>query len=208
MKTNLIISFIMMLFMISCTSSQITNSWKSENIPEKKFNKIMVVGIIAGSDWALREKMETHLVGDLAAKGYNAVSAIKEYGPKNFENLKEAEVLDKLSGLGVDAVVTIVLLDKDRERYYVPGKVFYSPYTIYQRNFWGYYTTIYERIYTPGYYQVNTRYFWESNFYDLRNRNLLYAVHTESFDPDSMDALAHEYGLLIVNNMAKKGVLK
>lgn len=208
MKTNIIISFIMMLFMISCTSSQITNSWKSENIPEKKFNKIMVVGIIAGSDWALREKMETHLVGDLAAKGYNAVSAIKEYGPKNFENLKEAEVLDKLSGLGVDAVVTIVLLDKDRERYYVPGKVFYSPYTIYQRNFWGYYTTIYERIYTPGYYQVNTRYFWESNFYDLRNRNLLYAVHTESFDPDSMDALAHEYGLLIVNNMAKKGVLK
>jgi len=208
MKTNIIISFIMMLFMISCTSSQITNSWKSENIPEKKFNKIMVVGIIAGSDWALREKMETHMVGDLAAKGYNAVSAIKEYGPKNFENLKEAEVLDKLSGLGVDAVVTIVLLDKDRERYYVPGKVFYSPYTIYQRNFWGYYTTIYERIYTPGYYQVNTRYFWESNFYDLRNRNLLYAVHTESFDPDSMDALAHEYGLLIVNNMAKKGVLK
>lgn len=208
MKTNIIISFIMMLFMISCTSSQITNSWKSENIPEKKFKKIMVVGIIAGSDWALREKMETHLVGDLAAKGYEAFSAIKVYGPKNFENLKEAEVLDKLSGLGVDAVVTIVLLDKDRERYYVPGKVFYSPYTIYQRNFWGYYTTIYERIYTPGYYQVNTRYFWESNFYDLRNRNLLYAVHTESFDPDSMDALAHEYGLLIVNNMAKKGVLK
>ena len=208
MKTNIIISFSMMLFMISCTSSQITNSWKSENIPEKKFNKIMVVGIIAGSDWALREKMETHLVGDLAAKGYEAVSAIKVYGPKNFENLKEAEVLDKLSGLGVDAVVTIVLLDKERERYYVPGKVFYSPYTIYQRNFWGYYTTIYERIYTPGYYQVNTRYFWESNFYDLRNRNLLYAVHTESFDPDSMDALAHEYGLLIVNNMAKKGVLK
>ena len=194
--------------MISCTSSQITNSWKSENIPEKKFNKIMVVGIIAGSDWALREKMETHLVGDLADKGYAAVSSIKEYGPKNFENMKEAEVLDKLSGLGVDAVVTIVLLDKDRERYYVPGKVYYSPYTIYQRNFWGYYTTIYERIYTPGYYQVNTRYFWESNFYDLKNRNLLYAVHTESFDPDSMEALAHEYGLLIVNNMLIKGVLK
>ncbi len=208
MKTNYIISFIMIAFMISCSSSQITNSWKSEKIPEKKFSKIMVVGIIAGSDWALREKMEMHLVGDLADKGYSAVSAIKEYGPKNFENMKETEVLDKLSGLGIDAVVTIVLLDKDRERYYVPGKVYYSPYSIHQRNFWGYYTTIYERIYSPGYYQENTRYFWESNFYDLKNRNLLYAVHTESFDPDSMDAMAHEYGLLIVNNMVKSGVLK
>jgi len=207
MKTNLIISFIIMLLMISCSSSQITNSWKSDKIPEKKFSKIMVVGIIAGSDWALREKMETHLVGDLADKGYNAVSAIKEYGPKNFENMKETDVLDKMSAMGVDAVLTIVLLDKDRERYYVPGRVYYSPYTIYQRNFWGYYTTIYERIYTPGYYQENTRYFWESNFYDLKNRNLLYAVHTESFDPDSMEALAHEYGLLIVNNMVKNAVL-
>jgi len=197
-----------MLFMVSCSSSRITNSWKSDSIPEKKFNKIIVVSIIAGSDWAIRDKMETHLVGDLSDKGYTAISAIKEYGPKYFENMKEAEVLDKLSNSGVDAVITVVLLDKNKERYYVPGRVYYSPYTIYQRNFWGYYTTIYERIYTPGYYQVDTKYFWESNFYDLKNKNLLYTVQTETFDPESVEILAHEYGLLIVNDMNKKAALK
>lgn len=194
--------------MVSCSSSRITNSWKSDSIPEKKFNKIIVVSIIAGSDWAIRDKMETHLVGDLSDKGYTAISAIKEYGPKYFENMKEAEVLDKLSNSGVDAVITVVLLDKNKERYYVPGRVYYSPYTIYQRNFWGYYTTIYERIYTPGYYQVDTKYFWESNFYDLKNKNLLYTVQTETFDPESVEILAHEYGLLIVNDMNKKAALK
>ena len=122
--------------------------------------------------------------------------------------MKEAEVLDKLSNSGVDAVITVVLLDKNKERYYVPGRVYYSPYTIYQRNFWGYYTTIYERIYTPGYYQVDTKYFWESNFYDLKNKNLLYTVQTETFDPESVEILAHEYGLLIVNDMNKKAALK
>lgn len=208
MKTNIFLSFIIMLFMVSCSSSRITNSWKSDSIPEKKFNKIIVVSIIAGSDWAIRDKMETHLVGDLSDKGYTAISAIKEYGPKYFENMKEAEVLDKLSNSGVDAVITVVLLDKNKERYYVPGRVYYSPYTIYQRNFWGYYTTIYERIYTPGYYQVDTKYFWESNFYDLKNKNLLYTVQTETFDPESVEILAHEYGLLIVNDMNKKAALK
>ena len=208
MKTNIIVSFVIMVFMISCSSSRITHSWKSDNIPEKKFSKIMVVSVIAGSDWSIRDKMEAHLVGDLTDRGYVAVSAIKEYGPKYFENMKEAEVLDKLSNSGVDAVITVVLLDKNKERYYVPGRVYYSPYTIYQRNFWGYYSTIYERIYTPGYYQVDTKYFWESNFYDLKNKNLLYTVQTETFDPESVEILAHEYGLLIVNDMNKKAALK
>ncbi len=208
MKTNIFLSFIIMLFMVSCSSSRITNSWKSDSIPEKKFNKIIVVSIIAGSDWAIRDKMETHLVGDLSDKGYTAISAIKEYGPKYFENMNETAVLEKLANSGVDAVVTVVLLDKNKEQYYVPGKVYYSPYSIYQRNFYGYYTTIYNRVYTPGYYQVDTKYFWESNFYDLKNKSLLYSVHTETFDPESIEILAHEYGLLIVNDMSKKAVLK
>lgn len=194
--------------MVSCSSSRITNSWKSDSIPEKKFNKIIVVSIIAGSDWAIRDKMEAHLVGDLSDKGYTAISAIKEYGPKYFENMNETAVLEKLTNSGVDAVVTVVLLDKNKEQYYVPGKVYYSPYSIYQRNFYGYYTTIYNRVYTPGYYQVDTKYFWESNFYDLKNKSLLYSVHTETFDPESIEILAHEYGLLIVNDMSKKAVLK
>ncbi len=208
MKTNIFLSFIIMLFMVSCSSSRITNSWKSDSIPEKKFSKIIVVSIIAGSDWAIRDKMEAHLVGDLSDKGYTAISAIKEYGPKYFENMNETAVLEKLANSGVDAVVTVVLLDKNKEQYYVPGKVYYSPYSIYQRNFYGYYTTIYNRVYTPGYYQVDTKYFWESNFYDLKNKSLLYSVHTETFDPESIEILAHEYGLLIVNDMSKKAVLK
>ena len=122
--------------------------------------------------------------------------------------MNETAVLEKLANSGVDAVVTVVLLDKNKEQYYVPGKVYYSPYSIYQRNFYGYYTTIYNRVYTPGYYQVDTKYFWESNFYDLKNKSLLYSVHTETFDPESIEILAHEYGLLIVNDMSKKAVLK
>jgi hypothetical protein len=168
----------------------------------------MVVGMLPETQRNLRQDMENHLVADLRDHGYNAVSSLTEIGPKFFENMTEQEVLDKIKDYGVDAVITIVLLDKQRERYYVPGRVYYSPYIIYQRHFYGYYTTIYHRIYTPGYYIANTRYFWESNFYDMENRQLLYSAQTESFDPASAATLSHEYGQLIVNDLSKKGILK
>jgi hypothetical protein len=208
MKRKIILSGVMLFFLLGCSTSRITHSWKSENLPVKKYNKIMVVGLIIDNDRNIREKMENHMAGDLTERGYTAISSFREYGPKSFENMKEDEALSKLRNSGVDAVVTIVLLDKKRERYYMPGRIYYSPYTIYHRRFWGYYTTIYDRVYSPGYYQVDTKYFWESNFYDLENKDLLYSVQTESFDPVSAETLAHEYGKMIVNDMQKSGIIK
>jgi hypothetical protein len=209
MKVNYLVASVISLLFISCSSSvRITNSWKSENIPQTSYQKIMVVGMLPETERNLREEMENHLVVDLQRHGYNAISSFRELGPKAFENQTEQEVLDKIKDYGVDAVLTIGLLDKQRERYYVPGRIYYSPYIVYQRHFWGYYTTIYHRIYTPGYYINNTKYFWESNFYDMNNRNLLYSAQTESFDPASAATLSHEYGQLIVNDMAKRGILK
>ena len=209
MKVKYFAAAIITLFVISCSSSvKITNSWKSDNLPQKSYNKIIVVGMLPDKERDLRENMENHMVGDLKSHGYNAVSSFRELGPKAFENMNEQEVLDKIKDYGVDAVITIVLLDKQRERYYVPSRIYYSPYTIYQRHFFGYYTTIYGRIYTPGYDIRNTKYFWESNFYDMEGRQLLYSVQTESFDPASAATLSNEYRLMIVNDLAKKGVLK
>ena len=82
------------------------------------------------NDRELRENMENHLVGDLTERGYNAISSLKEYGPKSFENMKEEEAIDALNTSGVDAVITIVLLDKNKEHFYIPGRVYFSPYFV------------------------------------------------------------------------------
>jgi hypothetical protein len=201
------ITAISLVFLMGCSTSRITHSWKTDVIPGKNYNKIMVVGLLLNNDRNLREKMENHLVNDLTERGYTVVSSLKEYGPKSFEKMKEEEVIKKLHNSGVDAVITIVLLDKKRERDYIPGQIYYSPYTLYLRRFPGYYNTLYDRIYTQDYYQVNTKYFWESNFYDVKSNELLYSVQTESFDPDTAERLAHEYGKLIVKNMAGQGII-
>ena len=201
------ISILFAAFLMGCSSSRITHSWKAENILSKKYNKILVLGLNGDTDISTREKMENHMAGDLVELGYTAVSGLKEYGPKSFRKMDEETLVEKLQNSGFDAVITIVLLDKSKERNYVPGHVYYSPYMIYQRRLWGYYSTIYDRIYEPGYYTVNTRYFWESIFYDLTTKELIYSVQTESFDPASSENLRHEYGKMIVMDMVKNHVL-
>ncbi|MFI5139918.1 MAG: hypothetical protein ACHQIM_19005, partial [Sphingobacteriales bacterium] len=157
----------------------------------------------------VQENMENHFVNDLKDLGYNAVSSLQEYGPKAFDQMDEAAALAKLKNSGVDAVITIVLLDKQKEKSYVPGGIFYySPYGYYHNSFWGYRTALYHRIYEPGYYVVDTKYFWESNLYDMSTQQLMYSVQTESFDPANSESLAHEYGQIIVKNMVEQNVLQ
>lgn len=198
----------LLLMVVGCgTSSRITSSWKADNANPNKFKKIIVLGLITEKDRSLREKMEQHLVGDLKALGYDATCSCDEYNPKAFENMSEEQAISKLRNSGVDALLTVVLLDKAREKQYVPGRVYYTPYSIYHNRFWRYSRVMYDRIYTQGYYVTNTQYFWESNLYDLAANELVYSSQSQSFDPPGSENLADEYGEMIVKDMAKKNVL-
>lgn len=198
---------VVLCLIAACSSTRITHSWKANDLSTTRFRNILVVALNGENDVRIRERMEDHLVGDLKTAGYHAITSTREFGPKAFYDMSDEEMISKLQHRDIDAVLTIVLLDKSKERYYIPGRVYYSPYVIYQRHFPGYYTTMYRRIHTPGYYTVNTRYFWESNFYDISTKQLLYSAQTESFDQASTDQLAHEYGNIIVNDMMKNKVL-
>ncbi|MGZ8510884.1 MAG: hypothetical protein ACXWWA_10925 [Chitinophagaceae bacterium] len=208
MKNSKWVGIALVLIISGCTSSRITSTWKAENTVAQKYNKVMVLGLIRESDRTIQENMENHFVGDLKDLGYNVVSSMQEYGPKAFDKMDEEAAIGKLKNSGVDAVITIVLLNKEKERRYVPGHLNYSPYGYYYNRFWGYRTALYNRIYEPGYYVIDTKYFWESNLYDMVSQKLVYSVQTESFDEASSNALGHEYGRLIVKNMVKENVLQ
>lgn len=192
-----------------CTStSKITSTWKGENVQPKDYKKIMVLGLMNVPDRTIREKMEEHIVEDLRTLGYHAVCACEEFNPKAFDNMTEEAAINELKNNNIDAVLTIVLLDKQKERKYVAGNTYYSPFGYYYNRFWGYRGTIYHRIYEPGYYVSNTQYFWESNLYDMATQQLVYSAQTQSFNPGNSDILGHEYGKLIIKNMVKQNVLR
>jgi hypothetical protein len=194
-----------LLLLASCNSTKITSSWKSDEAPQKSYKKIMVLGILNQKDRTLREQLEKQLAANLSNNGYTAVSAMDEYGPKAFEKIKEEDIAQKLKSSGYDAVITTVLLDKSKDQYYQPGRVSYQPIGI--RRFGRYYTTIYDRVYDPGYYTNSTEYFLESNMYDIQSGDLVYSVQSKAVDPSSVSTLGRDYGKRIAKDLKEKQVL-
>jgi hypothetical protein len=203
-----ILLFLLGFILLSCTSTRITSEWTTEVPGSVASGKILILGLVRDSNRALRENMEKHLTEDLSERGYDVISSYKEFGPKTFEGLSESAALEQLRNNNIDLVLTVVLLDKERERYYYHGYFYYSPFFYYYNNFWGYQMMMNSRIYQPGYYVTDTRYFWESNLYDLRNKKLLWSVQTQSFDPSSTEQMAHEYGEKISENLQMSGILR
>jgi len=135
--------------------------------------------------------MEQYLASALRNRGQWAECACELYGPKEFDQLNEQQAIEKLKSKG----------------YYVPGHMNYTPYGFYYNRFWGYSRAIYGRIYSPGYYVTDTKYFWESNLYDLTSGDLLYSSQSQSFDPSTSAAMGKEYGKLIVEDLDAKRVI-
>jgi hypothetical protein len=207
MKRSKYIMLVCIALLAGCGSTEITSSWKAENAQIKEYNKILVIGIMSDSNRDLRQNMEKDLVQDLKAKGLNAVSAFDEFGPVAFKRMSEQQVNDQIKKKGYDGVITISLLNKKKEKSYVPGSVFYTPFAYNYSYFWGYYSDMYDRVYEPGYYETGTDYLWESNLYDLSNGKIIYSVQSKSFDPANAQALGKDYGKSIVKDLVKNGLL-
>lgn len=215
MKTNLNwIGFQFVLLIVlgsACETLEVTNSWRVSPLPSIALKRILVMGFTREADRTVIVEMERHFEEDLSARGYEAVSAQQEYGPYAFDKQTEQEALSRLQRSGFDAVLTIVLLDKERERHYVPGQVLFTPYGYYYGRFWGYRSVMVQRIYEPGYYVTDTRYFWESNLFSLHKaeggQELLFSAQSRSFEPDNASTFGHEYAKAIIERMSKQGVL-
>lgn len=198
----------LVLFFAACSSTKVTSSWKEPETSLQPDQKILVMALVSDKEGGLRASMEKEMVTALKQKGYQAVSAYQEYGPGAFKGLNEQKAMNKIRQKDIDQVMTIVMLDKSKEKNYVPGNNrFYRPFPPYYGRFWWYYNSMYDRVYQPGYYTTNTKYFLESNLYNLRNKQLLYSVQTETFDPSSAARMAVVYTQQVVKDMTKQQLI-
>lgn len=193
--------------LVQCASTGIISSWKAPQTLNLQNCKIIVVALMPDADTSLQAKMENHLSDDLCNLGYNAASAIELYGLKTFKEQNEEQMLKKLQQQNVNAVLTIVLLNKQKEKYHAPSGMYDVSNQYSYSNFYPYYAAIYGKIYKEGYYVNDTYYFWESSLYDMKDQKLLYSVRTQSFNPSNNSSLAHEYGKLIIQDMLLNNII-
>ncbi|MBL7732642.1 MAG: hypothetical protein JNM88_15805 [Chitinophagaceae bacterium] len=198
---------LILLLLASCQPSKITQSWTDKDAAPKLYKKILVLGVLTDNDNELQTKIENHLADDLRALGYMAIAANKVFPPGTFVKGDTVRAANAIRGNGFDAVLTVVLIDKKKEGYYVPGRITdYNNFNRYGR-FDQYYNLVTERIYTPGYFGEETKYVWENNFYDLSTRQMIYSARSRTFDIASKTTLAHTYGQLMAQSLVNKKIL-
>jgi hypothetical protein len=197
-----------LMLLAACSSTKLTSSWKTNDAQLQRDKKIMVMALVPKQEKQLRMLMEDNLVAELKKEGYNAASAFREYGPDAFDDkTDEKTALRKLKNSDASQVLTVVLLDKSRERNFVRSGPMYGPYPYYYGGFWPYYSRWYGTMYQPGYYQSNIKYNWESNLYDLDQRKLIYSAQTQSVDPPTAVRQAYLYARQIVKDMEKQQLI-
>ncbi len=197
----------LLLLFVACQPSKITRHWTAKNWQPRPYKQILVLAIASDTDNVMQSKMEDHLTEDLRNMGYYAIAANKIYQPGTFVKGDTSRAIAAIAGRNFDAVFTLVLLDKQKEKFYVPGRITDSLRTGQNSRFEQYMNAVNDKIYTPGYYGEQTRFTWECNFYDGISRQIIYSARTRTFDYASTTILAHTFGQLLSYDLVKRKIL-
>ena len=209
---GLLLAFSAFMMLSSCSSSvQITGDWKSDRADtETGYGNIMVVTMLNNLEGAqaveneIREVMQKqNVTTSLSSKSFPSMNV------ENFDSKKD-DIFEKISTSKNDAILTISLLDKKEEVYYVPGGQAYDPGAFaWYGNFWGYYSYYYPRTYEPGYYDVDNVYFIEANLYDADSQELIYSAQAETFNPqDDIYGFASDFAQTLVRELDSENLLE
>ena len=168
---------------ISCaTKTEISGVWKSESPTTHPMNQILVIGI-AEND-TNRRIFEDSFSEELGEQGVNAAPSYRIL--PDSERLSKESIQQAIRGRGIQGVLVTRLVQVDEREKYVPPKTYVQP-GYYGRGLYGYYGRGYEVVHQPGYTVHTTIVRLETHLYDASSAELLWAAHSDTLNPKSID---------------------
>lgn len=201
-QNNVIIGFLTIMLLSGCaTTTQLTSSWKETGV-SKDIGKVLVIG--KSEKLVVRRQYEDTLVRYLNDKGVNAVSAasILPTGKK----LERADIEAAVKEHGFDSVLVTRVTGKDKELAYVPGMTYVAPQGYYN-NFYNYYGHGGPIVHEPGYVYTETVVTLETNLYDTRDAKLVWAIATETVNPEKINRDIESIAKLIIEQLKIDGLI-
>ena len=193
-------AFVCVVVASGCTSTRLTEVWKSPDAPAKlTFDKIVVACFFA--DEVSRRAAEDELVArigpDKATPSYELIS------------LGEAKDVDALKAVvdkeHFDGALVMRLVGVDKERAWVPGTA--GPPGYYD-SFYGYYSYSWGRTYDTGRYETDTIVKIETVIYSLEGgEQMIWAAQSETFNPNSVTQTVKEIANAVGKSLRREGLI-
>ncbi|MBL7745249.1 MAG: hypothetical protein JNN00_17375 [Chitinophagaceae bacterium] len=189
----------------ACSSPGIVTTWKVPHQGRQQYDKIMTVAVFRDKDDSLRAEAEDIFVKEIEGLSYQAVPAYAQFGLKGLAGLDQAETYFKLCHNGIDAVMTIALIDDTKETFQKPGDMYEYPASHYYNRVWNYQNiSISPQNDSAG--SDNGR-FWEIILFDLNTLEAVCVMQTKSFTHNITGVTIEELGRQAIRKLHKEKVL-
>jgi hypothetical protein len=204
---NKTLLFTLFAILTSSCSPYIKTSWHAQEKSNTKYDKILIVAIPGNKDSLTRNQIEMHFVQAFTNSGFNTVSSIKEFGQKGLSGLSEEETYVKLCNMGIELVLTIVMLDRGKEKQFTHGMPSYTNFYYYNRIL-NYNRLSADMDETASKSQVKRSFYWECQLFDLGILKPVYFIQTKAFNPGSPAQDSTRYLEKVLRQILTKKVLK
>jgi len=178
MQALVLLAFAALLAAIlgGCATTQVTSAWKDPDLARVPFSKVLVV--FQNSDPGLRRVLEDEMARDIP----NSVPAYTLFSDAEVQDVER--VRSRVREQGFDSAVIMRVVTVDREVTYSPARMYMVPG--YYRGFYGYWRYGWGTVYDPGYLRTDRIVHIATNVYDVRGDKLVWASHSETFNPGSL----------------------
>lgn len=189
---------------VSCgTSSSLVQRWSDPSFEGQPGQKMIIIALAKSErNQKTWEGAFANVLRQVKVQPIAGSTVLPSQQSADESTLKQAV---KETGADLAAVTRLVSVDK--ETTYVPGSAYYTPAPSYY-GFYGYYSSSYAMVSTPGYYQEDKVYSVETNVYDVRTEKLVWSGVTETVNPETGQDAAMSIASTIVDDMIASKVIK
>jgi hypothetical protein len=206
-STNGIIFWIFLfatILLSSCSTKDIVRDWNSGEEHKRNVESIMIMGLV--NQLSLRSDIEFEMSNAARKIGLKATNSITMFPPELGKPFDDTErIIVRLQEMGIDAILTVAIIDIKAERYVGPEKI-YVPLAYYNR-FTNYYHRTSAVVYKPGYFTLQTRYFLETNLYEVKGGKLVWSGRSYSFDPLDIKRFIPKYAKKLFKEIRTAGIM-
>lgn len=188
------------MLVTACATTEVNAIWRDPTYQAHPA-RIMVIGVAKNP--INRRLFEDEFVQRLKDRGTEAIASYIVLSDKQQDD--QTAIAAKVKEMKADTVLITRLVSKKIVKVYVPGTIYYPP--PYYGTWPDYYGYSYQYMYSPGYVTENEYAIIETNLYETKTDKLVWAASSETLVGDSNKKLIRSYIGVMVNTMAKQGLL-
>lgn len=198
-----------LLFLSSCSSAKMTDTWVNKDLIMSQPKNVLVVGLT--DNLTARKLFEEQLKIKLNERGIEAIESYNVFEP-TFTSLKQTEEeiqneVEKLTNEGFDAILISVVKGVDEKESY-SGDRYMRDY--YWRGFGRYYFLYQDIYFVEGYYEKYNVYHIESSLYNLNSKNeksLVWVASYNLVNPRQINSSVSKYVKAIIKSLEKEHII-